>query len=424
MILANPPALDPMPNPTDPAHARVLLVQWAGDYREAYHRLTAGGPETYHAQRHAVTTAGELARAYGSYGVLCLTSADIYDEVMPNGVRALGAAIDPRHIDLAPVLRQIEAVRPTHLVVTTPQVGLFAWALTQGIELLPQLADTFVPTTAGLPWLRRVARRWRHARYCRQLARLLNDPRVRWVGNHNVNACRDLVRIGVAAHKVVPWDWPPQVRPDLYPPKLLDSAKTTWELLYVGSVEPAKGVGDAVGATAELLRRGRSVSLRVIGRGDAEPFRRQALTAGIDGAVRFDGLQPHSEVVTAMRAADVVLVPSRHEYAEGLPMTIYETLATRTPLVCSDHPAFRNRVGDGVSALCVPERSPVELATAVERLMTNADLYRRMSEASAMTWARLVCPVTYYELIRRWVRGSAEDDRWLAEHSVGSGRYG
>src|SRR5205814_442468 len=133
-----------------------------------------------------------------------------------NGVRALGAAIDLRRIDLAPVIRQVEAFRPTHLVVTTPQVELFDWALRHGIQLLPLLADTFAPTTAGLALPRRLLRAWRHARYCRRLAGLINDPRVRWAGNHNVNACRDLVRIGVAAHKVVPWDWPPQVRPDAY----------------------------------------------------------------------------------------------------------------------------------------------------------------------------------------------------------------
>src|SRR5947207_6372895 len=287
-----------IPSPrTDLGSARVLLVQWSGDYREAYHRIAAGGPETYHAQRESVEAAGEFAKTFGLYGVLCMTSADAYDEVMPNGVRAVGVALDPRHIDTAAVVRAVEAVRPTHLVVTTPQPDLFAWALGRGIDLLPALADTFHAGTAGLSWPRQLVRAWRPARYCRRLARLLNDPRVRWVGNHNVSASRDLVRIGVDPRKVVPCDFPPQVRPEQHEPKSLDAAKSPWELLYVGSVVPSKGVGDAVLATAELRRRGRNVHLRVIGRGDTEEFRRLAADAVAAGAIRFDGPRPHDEVI-------------------------------------------------------------------------------------------------------------------------------
>jgi glycosyltransferase involved in cell wall biosynthesis len=411
-----------MTGPTNPA--RVLLVQWAGDYREAYHRLAAGGPETYHAQRESVEAAAEFAKAFALYGVLCMTAAEAYDEVMPNGVRAVGVALDPQHADVTAVIRKVEDVRPTHLVVTTPQPDLFAWALGRGIHLLPALADTFHAGTAGLSWPRRLVRAWRHARYTRRLARLLNDRRVRWVGNHNVSASRDLVRIGVDPRKVVPCDFPPQVRPGQHAPKSLDPAKGVWELLYVGSVVPSKGVGDAVRAAAELRRRGRNIRLRVMGRGDTREFRRLAEDAVAAGAITFDGPRPHDEVVAAMRAADLVLVPSRHEYPEGLPLTIYETLAVRTPLVCSDHPAFRDRVGDGSAAVCVPERSPAALADAAERILTDAELYRRMSEATAAAWTRLVCPVTYEELIRRWVRGGPEDERFLAEHSLASGRYG
>src|SRR5262245_43370583 len=241
--------MTPVPQ-TDPAGARVLLVQWSGDYREAYQRLSAGGAETYHAQRESVETAGEFAKAYGLYGVLCMTASTAYDEVMPNGVRAIGVALDPRHVDMATLIRAVEAVGPTHLVVTTPQPDLFGWALGRGVHLLPALADTFHAGAAGMSWPRRLVRIWRHVRYCRRLAKLLNDPRVRWVGNHNVSASRDLVRIVVDPHKVIPCDFPPQVRPEQHESKSLDPAKGVWELLYVGSVVPSKGVGDAVLAAA------------------------------------------------------------------------------------------------------------------------------------------------------------------------------
>jgi len=99
-----------------------------------------------------------------------------------------------------------------------------------------------------------------------------------------------------------------------------------------------------------------------------------------------------------------------------VPMTIYEALAVRTPLICSDHPAYAGRVGAGTASIAVPERSPAAIADAADRLFADPDRYHLMSEATATTWKKLGCPVSYYELIRRWATGSPEDEQWLAAH--------
>jgi glycosyltransferase involved in cell wall biosynthesis len=402
---------------------RLLIVQWMGDYREAYERLAAGGPETYYAQRHTVMDVGELGRELQQAGVLCCCSSSRYDAVVANGVRSMGAAINPQSPDMTLAISLAAQFQPTHLVLTAPSIPLLRWGLAQGIHILPQFADSFVIRTAGLaPW-RKLARLARQGLYHRRLASLLNDSRVRWVSNHNINACRDLVRIGVSPNKVVPYDWPPAVRPDMHEPKSLAVDSRPWRLAFVGSVVPSKGVGDAIDAVAELRARGRPVELRVIGRGSTEGFAQQAKAKGVEELVRFEGLQPQSRVMEEMRSADVMLVPSWHEYPEGLPLTIYESLASRTPLVCSDHPMFRGRVGEGRSTLCVPEKQPTALADAIERIMTDADLYARMSRASADVWEQLQCPVKYGDMIRRWLSGTPEDNRYLAEHSLASGRY-
>ncbi len=404
-------------------NTRVVLVQWAGDYRAAYRRLIERGEkETYYAQRHSVETAGELARAYDLYAVLCLTSDVVYNETMPNGVRALGAGINPARPDFGQAFRQLAALSPTHLVVTTPRPELIAWGTSRGITVIAQFADTFTLTTSGLSLVKKIVRSVKHSYRTRRLANVLNHQGVRVVGNHNLNASRDLVRIGVSAEKVVPWDWPPQVRPDTYDAKTLRTSGP-WQLVYVGSVEPSKGVGDAITAVATLNARGHDARLQVIGRGDLELFQQQAAREGVVDKVDISGGRSHDDVLTAMRDADVVLVPSWHAYPEGLPMTIYETMAVRTPLVCSDHPAFRSRVGDGVSAVVVPERTPTALADGVEHVMRDAARYAHMSEATADTWRGLLCPVTFYELLRRAVSFTGDDAAFLRDHSIGSHRY-
>jgi hypothetical protein len=43
---------------------RLTIVQYAGDYREAWERFEAGGKATYQAQRYSVGFVAELARRW------------------------------------------------------------------------------------------------------------------------------------------------------------------------------------------------------------------------------------------------------------------------------------------------------------------------------------------------------------------------
>jgi hypothetical protein len=88
----------------------------------------------------------------------------------------------------------------------------------------PLLADSF-----QFPGLKARLRYW-------WLGRSLAHPKNRWVTNHNLNVSRDLVRIGVPARKVVPFDWPPVVSPSDFSPKREAANADAPRLLYVGQV--------------------------------------------------------------------------------------------------------------------------------------------------------------------------------------------
>ena len=93
-----------------------------------------------------------------------------------------------------------------------------------------------------------------------------------------------------------------------------------------------------------------------------ETFAALAKTLHVDDRVGFSGLLGHDAVLAHMRDAAVVVVPSHHDYAEGFPMTIYETLCSRTPLVASDHPVAIERAE---SEMVPPEtRTPLRRAFA------------------------------------------------------------
>jgi hypothetical protein len=43
--------------------------------------------------------------------------------------------------------------------------------------------------------------------------------------------------------------------------------------------------------------------------------------------------------------------------------------------------------------------------------------------ATKDAWHQFQCPVLWDEMIDHWLGATPEDDRWLAEYSLASGRY-
>jgi glycosyltransferase involved in cell wall biosynthesis len=409
-------------NSTRAPHFRILLIQFAGDYREGYTRLASGGPETYHSQRYSVEKTAEIGRKFGEIGVLCCCGKEPYDETMEDGVRAIGAGLSAENYTSEPIIARIQAFQPTHLIVNWPSTEVLAWGVRRGLDVLPCFADSFSLSTVGLAPAQAVVRTIRHKLRCRRLAKLLNGPRIRWVSNHNIKACRDLERIGVDPRKIVPWDWIQTTVPDMFEPKSRPAERLPWRLVYVGTINELKGVGDAIEAVATLKRRGRKVELQLIGKGDTELFSRKAQAAGVSDCVHFEGLQPNTRVIEAMRSSDLVVVPSHHLYPEGLPCVFYEAFATRTPVICSNHPMFRGMISEEAAVL-LPEKRPDAYADAMERVLNDPGLYRRMSVATKKAWQQFQCTVRWDELIEHWLGATPRDDQWLARNSLASGTY-
>jgi glycosyltransferase involved in cell wall biosynthesis len=202
----------------------------------------------------------------------------------------------------------------------------------------------------------------------------------------------------------------------------LDTAKPP-TLVYVGSISEAKGVGDLLRAVHQLKGEGFEPALTVVGQDHDGSLHDLAERMGLVDQVRFAGVIANEDVPGTMRAADVVIIPSRHEYPEGLPLTIYEALAARTPIIASDHPMFRGALAHEATALVFPAGDVGALADAIRRLTADAALYARLSKNSERAWQALQLPVVWGELIERWLADDESDTHWLWDHRLNSGRY-
>ena len=165
-------------------------------------------------------------------------------------------------------------------------------------------------------------------------------------------------------------------------------------LLFVGRIQPLKGVDVAVQSLAELGRR--DAILLIVGgasgeEGERELARVRALIdgLGVGGQVRFVEPQPHHILSTYYRAADVVLVPSR---SESFGLVALEAAACGTPVVANAVGGLLTIVEDGRTGFLVPDRRPDVFASHIGRIVTDSGFAAGMSRAAAerargYTWA-------------------------------------
>jgi glycosyltransferase involved in cell wall biosynthesis len=393
-----------------PSDARLVFVQY-GDYSEAYARLAKpDGAETYYAQRYTIDFVAALARSHrvSSVTVVTFSRDEALRELAP-GLRTAGVELYPAHAPArhAELTQLVASLNPTHLIVGAPIVPLLQWGLAQGLPMLPLFADSF--RGHGL------RNQVRNAR----LAYVLNDPRIRFVANHNLAAALDLARIGVSDNKIVPYDWPAVVTPSQFEPKQAPPAERAFKLVYVGQVTEAKGVGDLLHAVWQLAHDGMDCELSVIGQSQDDSLQKLAHELGLDDRVHFLGMRSHLEVRNAMHDHDAVVVPSRHEYPEGLPMTLYEGLCSRSPLIVSDHPMFQLRIKPYENALVFEAGSPSSLSERVRELATDRALYERLSQSAEQAAEGYLCPLKWDRLIDAWLDPEHGEDiqRHLLNHA-------
>jgi len=165
-------------------------------------------------------------------------------------------------------------------------------------------------------------------------------------------------------------------------------------LLFVGRIQPLKGVDVAIRALAALGHD--DAVLLVVGgpsgpEGRAEQDRAAKLVAehGLEHRVRFIEPQPHHLLSTYYRAADLCLVPSR---SESFGLVALEAAACGTPVVAAAVGGLRTLVEHGRTGFLVAGREPEAYAAYAGEILGTAGLAATMKEqasdmARGYTWS-------------------------------------
>ena len=157
----------------------------------------------------------------------------------------------------------------------------------------------------------------------------------------------------------------------------VETSKERGLVLYVGNSDDRnKGARYLVEAMA-LLKNNDGLHLTVVDRLTAWTVPTLAHELGIADRVTLTGRIPRDELVRLYNSCEVFVSPSLYE-GFGLPAA--EAMACGAPVVATTAGAFPEVIEDGQSGLLVPPRDAPALADAIERLMKDSYVRRKLGQ--------------------------------------------
>jgi D-inositol-3-phosphate glycosyltransferase len=157
-------------------------------------------------------------------------------------------------------------------------------------------------------------------------------------------------------------------------------------VLFVGRIQPLKGIDVAVAAFADVAAAVPGVRLLVVGgpsgpQGNSEMARLSAMASefGVADRIEVRGPMPHRELATVYRSADVLLVPSR---SESFGLVAVEAQACALPVVAAEVGGLAHTVVDGESGFLVSGWNPAGYAEAVRRILDDTKTAARLSRGA------------------------------------------
>ena len=184
-------------------------------------------------------------------------------------------------------------------------------------------------------------------------------------------------------------------------------------IIAAGRLAHQKGFDILLRAFADLAPRHPGWTLEIYGRGG----KREALEAllhqlGLENRARIN--PPTDRLGERMRDASIYALSSRYE---GFPLVLLEAMAAGLAVVAFDCPTGPNEiVTDGRTGLLVPAEDVEAFTSALDRVMTNASLRRRLARAAPGG----VAPYRADVIGRRWDELLGRDGReGVAERHAG-----
>ena len=149
-------------------------------------------------------------------------------------------------------------------------------------------------------------------------------------------------------------------------------------VLFLGRLEPAKGIFDLLEALAVLRTALPDVKLVCAGDGERVAVARYAERLGVADAVRFTGWVGPSGKRALLESAAVFALPS---YDEAMPISLIEAMSAGVPVIATPVGGIPEAVVDGVSGYLVAPGDTATLERLLRMLLADRGLAARIGAA-------------------------------------------
>lgn len=149
-------------------------------------------------------------------------------------------------------------------------------------------------------------------------------------------------------------------------------------ILCVGRLVPQKGIEYFIRAIPGIASRYPEAKFVIVGEGWSRDFlEAEARSSGQRDKIQFTGFAPDKEVIDLMTSADVLVVPSVYE---PFGIVALEGMATGVPVVASQVGGLSEVIEHDRTGIFVYPRSPDSIAWGVERILSDPDHARWLTE--------------------------------------------
>lgn len=154
-----------------------------------------------------------------------------------------------------------------------------------------------------------------------------------------------------------------------------DSSKI---VIAVGRLVAKKGFIHLVRAFSLIAQKHPQLSLIIAGDGPQKHLLRETITRlGLTDNIHLTGWLDHNQTIRLIRKADCLVVPSIIDIngdRDGIPNVILEAFSVGTPVIASNLSGISEVVSNELTGLLMSPGSKIELASAMDKLLTNEKL--------------------------------------------------
>jgi phosphatidylinositol alpha-mannosyltransferase len=170
-------------------------------------------------------------------------------------------------------------------------------------------------------------------------------------------------------------------------------------ILFVGRLDPRKGLEYLLRAFPLILRDHPSTRVIVVGGGRLPRQYRDNMDPEVAARVDFVGMVPPETIPSYYASCDLYCSPAVGKESFGI--VLLEAMASGIPVVASDIDGYREVISHGKDGILVKPGDPQAIARAVSDLLANTDARLRLghngrSRALQLSWEKVTRQIEDY----------------------------